>query len=184
MEKIDFKSGLTKSVKDGFCYKSFTSDAPCIKRWLFCLLFSLTLFNIACSNAQSTGNAGGEVILMNKADFLTKVYNYEKNSAQWTFEGKKPCIIDFYADWCGPCKRIAPIMKELASEYKGRIDIYKIDVDKESELATAFGITSIPLILFVPVDGKPQAAQGFLPKETIIEQINQFLLGKRDSKIQ
>ncbi|MDR1454221.1 MAG: thioredoxin [Tannerella sp.] len=142
-------------------------------------------FSIACSNAQSTGNAGGgEVILINKADFLTKVYNYEKNSDRWTFEGKKPCIIDFYADWCGPCKRVAPIMKELASEYKGKIDIYKIDVDREQELAAAFGITSIPLILFVPVDGKPQAAAGFLPKEEIVEHIDRLLLEKKDSKIQ
>ncbi|MDR1676704.1 MAG: thioredoxin [Tannerella sp.] len=138
-------------------------------------------FNITCSKAQSAGNAGGEVILINKADFLTKVYNYEKNSDQWTYEGKRPCIIDFYADWCGPCRRIAPIMKELASVYKGKIDFYKIDVDREKELATTFGITSIPLILFVPVDGKPQAAAGFLPKETIIEQIDRFLLGKKDA---
>jgi thioredoxin len=184
MEKIDFKSNLTKSVKHGFCYKSFASNARCIKRWIFYFLLPLMFFNIACSNAQSTENANGEVILMNKADFLTKVYNYEKNSDNWIYEGKKPCIIDFYADWCAPCRRVAPIMKELASEYKDKVDIYKIDVDKEKELASVFGITSIPLILFVPVDGKPQAAAGFLPKETIVEQINRFLLGKKDSKIQ
>ncbi|MDR2138152.1 MAG: thioredoxin [Tannerella sp.] len=181
MKKVDFKSGLTKSVNDGFCDGSHAPEAACIK-WLFYFLLPLTFFNIACSHAQSTGNAGGEVFLLNKADFLTKVYNYEKNSDEWTFEGKKPCIIDFYADWCGPCRRVAPIMKELASEYKGRIDFYKIDVDKEQELAAAFGITSIPLILFVPVGGKPQAAAGFQPKETIVEQIDGFLLGKTDSK--
>jgi thioredoxin len=182
MEKVDFKSGLTKCVKGGFCNKSFASDASCIKRGLFYLLLPLMFFNIIPSNAQSTGNAdNGEVILMNKADFLAKVYNYEKNSDKWTYEGKKPCIIDFYADWCAPCKRIAPIMKELASEYKGKIDIYKIDVDKEKELAATFGISSIPLILFVPIDGDPQAALGFLPKETIIEHIDLILLGKKDS---
>ncbi|MDR3194577.1 MAG: thioredoxin [Tannerella sp.] len=134
------------------------------------------LFNVNCSNAQSTGNGKGEVIVMNKADFLSKIYNYEKNSSEWVYEGKRPCIIDFYADWCGPCKRVAPVMKELAAEYKGRIDIYKIDVDSERELASVFGINSIPLILFVPLEGKPQAAAGALPKATIVEQIKEFLL--------
>jgi thioredoxin len=185
MEKVDFKSGLTKCVKGGFRNKSFASDAPRIRRWIFYFLLPLMFFNSVRSGAQSTGNADkGEVILINKADFLAKVYNYEKNSDKWTYEGKKPCIIDFYADWCPPCRRVSPIMKELASEYKGKIDIYKIDVDKEKELATVFGITSIPLILFVPIDGEPQAAAGFLPKETIIEHIDLILLRKKDSKIQ
>ena len=97
---------------------------------------------------NETGNvaAQGEVVVLNKADFLTKVYNYEKNQTEWVYEGTKPCIVDFYADWCGPCKKISPILKELAGEYKNDIIIYKINVDNEKELAAAFGIQSIPTV--------------------------------------
>lgn len=109
--------------------------------------------------------------------FKEKVFNYEQNQ-DWKFEGKAPCIIDFYADWCGPCKMVAPIMEELSQEYKGAIDIYKIDTDKEQELAGIFGIRSIPSLLFCPVDGKPQMAMGALPKETFVKIINDFLLPK------
>ena len=115
----------------------------------------------------------------NKADFLTKVYNYEKNQSEWVYEGTKPCIVDFYADWCGPCKKVSPILKELAGEYKNDIVIYKINVDNEKELAAAFGIQSIPTLLFIPAKGKPQIAQGALSKEQFVEQINGFLLGKK-----
>lgn len=147
----------------------------------FKFLFTIPLLLLAlnCSNAKSNENNGeGKVLVLNKADFLTKIYNYEKNESEWVYEGNKPCIIDFYADWCGPCKRVAPIMAELASEYKDDVIIYKIDVDQEKELAAVFGVSSIPMILFVPVDGKPQAAMGALPKETMVEHINSFLLGK------
>nr|WP_301042947.1 thioredoxin [Parabacteroides goldsteinii] len=119
------------------------------------------------------------VVVLNKADFLTKVYNYEKNQTEWVYEGTKPCIVDFYADWCGPCKKISPILKELAGEYKNDIIIYKINVDNEKELAAAFGIQSIPTLLFIPAKGKPQLAQGALSKEQFVEQINGFLLGKK-----
>ena len=130
---------------------------------------------------NETGNvaAQGEVVVLNKADFLTKVYNYEKNQTEWVYEGTKPCIVDFYADWCGPCKKISPILKELAGEYKNDIIIYKINVDNEKELAAAFGIQSIPTLLFIPAKGKPQLAQGALSKEQFVEQINGFLLGKK-----
>lgn len=120
----------------------------------------------------------GEVITLNKADFISKVFNYEKNPNQWVYEGDKPCIIDFYADWCGPCKAVAPILKDLAAQYKNDIIIYKINVDKEKELAGVFGIRSIPTILFVPKEGKPMVSQGALPKEEFIKQINDFLLKK------
>ncbi|MDD2564145.1 MAG: thioredoxin [Salinivirgaceae bacterium] len=96
--------------------------------------------------------------------FKSKVFDFEKNK-DWTFEGTRPCIIDFYADWCGPCKMVAPILEELATEYDGKVDIYKIDTEKERELAGVFGIQSIPSLLFVPVDGQPQMAQGALPKD-------------------
>jgi len=150
-----------------------------MKRFKFLFILPMLFFALNCGNAKSNENNGdGQVVVLNKADFLTKVYDYEKNSSEWIYAGNKPCIIDFYADWCGPCKMIAPIMEELASEYKDKIIIYKIDVDKEKELAAAFGISSIPMILFVPVDGQPQAAMGALPKETMKEQIDKFLLSK------
>ena len=103
---------------------------------------------------------------LTKETFLTKVFNYEANK-EWKFEGDKPCIIDFYADWCGPCKMVAPILEELAEEYDGKLDIYKVDTEKEEELASVFGIRSIPSLLFVPKDGQPQMAMGALPKETL-----------------
>ncbi|MDR1781187.1 MAG: thioredoxin [Tannerella sp.] len=145
-------------------------------RYLFAISLMLMSFN--CSNAQSD-KGKGEVIVMDKAEFLAKIYNYEKNKEEWVYEGDKPCIVDFYADWCGPCKRVAPIMKELAAQYNGDVLFYKIDVDNEKELASVFGITSIPTILFVPVKGKPQAALGALPKETLVEQIEKFLLANK-----
>ena len=102
---------------------------------------------------------------LTKETFLSKVFNYEVNK-EWKFEGDKPCIIDFYADWCGPCKMVAPILEELAVEYGDKLNIYKVDTEKELELASAFGIRSIPSLLFVPKAGQPQMAMGALPKET------------------
>ena len=120
----------------------------------------------------------GEVVVLTKADFLTKVFNYEKNPSEWVYEGDKPCIVDFYADWCGPCRMVSPILEELAEKYKGQIIIYKINVDKEKELAGVFGVRSIPTILFIPKEGKPMLAQGALPKEEFVKQIDNFLLKK------
>lgn len=102
---------------------------------------------------------------LTKETFLTKVFDFEKNQ-EWKFQGDKPCIIDFYADWCGPCKMVAPILEELATEYDGKLNIYKVDTEAEQELASVFGIRSIPSILFVPGEGQPQMAAGALPKET------------------
>jgi thioredoxin 1 len=111
---------------------------------------------------------------LTKETFQTKVFNYEKNQ-EWKFEGDKPCIIDFYADWCGPCKMVAPILEELAKEYDGKLDIYKIDTEAEQELASVFGIRSIPSLLFVPLEGQPQMAAGALPKETFRQAFKDVL---------
>lgn len=105
------------------------------------------------------------VEFLTKETFKEKVFNFEQNK-EWKFEGDKPCVIDFYADWCGPCKMVAPILDELSNEYDGKLDIYKIDTEAEQELSAMFGIQSIPSLLFVPADGQPQMAQGALPKET------------------
>jgi thioredoxin len=127
----------------------------------------------------ATETAKGDVVVLNKADFLSKVFNYEKNRNEWVYEGDKPCIVDFYADWCGPCRKVSPILKDLAMLYKEDIVVYKVDVDTESELAEAFGIQSIPTLLFIPRDGEPQIALGALPREELVEQIDTYLLGKK-----
>lgn len=107
-------------------------------------------------------------------EFKEKVFNYEQNQ-EWKFEGDKPCIIDFYADWCAPCKMVAPILDELSKEYDGKVDIYKINTEVEQELAMVFGIRSIPSLLFVPKEGQPQMAMGALPKETFVKAIDEVL---------
>ena len=103
-------------------------------------------------------------IHLTKQTFLEKVFNYDKNK-EWKFEGELPCVIDFYADWCGPCKMVAPIIEELSKEYNGKVDFFKIDTEAEQELAGAFGVQSIPSLLFVPREGQPQMAIGALAKD-------------------
>lgn len=112
---------------------------------------------------------------LTKETFLQKVFNYELNQ-EWKFEGNLPCLIDFYADWCNPCKIVAPILEELAVEFDGKINIYKVNTEQEQELAAAFGIRSIPSLLFCPKDGKPQMAMGALPKQAMTDAINEVLL--------
>ncbi len=116
--------------------------------------------------------------MLTKADFIEKITDYESNPGEWKYLGDKPALIDFYADWCGPCKKIAPVLEELAEVYKDEIYIYKIDVDKEEELAAIFGISSIPSLLFIPMDDTPQLTQGALPKENLETVIREYLLNK------
>ena len=111
---------------------------------------------------------------LTKETFLEKVFNFEENK-EWKYEGDKPAIIDFYADWCGPCKMVAPILEEIDEEYGDKLNVYKIDTDKEQELAMAFGIQSIPSLLFIPVDEKPQMAQGALPKDAMLQAMREVL---------
>lgn len=112
---------------------------------------------------------------LTKQTFLDKVFNYEVNK-EWIFEGELPAIIDFYADWCGPCKMVAPILEELSVEYAGKINIYKIDTEAEQELAAVFNIRSIPSMLFIPMKGQPQMAVGALPKDALKNAIAEVLL--------
>lgn len=152
---------------------------------IFLLLALVSAFTVNTTiasdgnNPSSTANEDSKV----KIEYLTletfkqKVFDFE-DKKEWKYLGTKPCIIDFYADWCGPCRMIAPTLQELANEYDGQVIIYKIDTEKERELAGAFGIQSIPAILFVPVDGKPQMANGALPKESFVKAINDVLLKK------
>lgn len=114
---------------------------------------------------------------LTRDDFRTKIYDFERNPGSWKFEGDKPALVDFYASWCGPCKMLAPIIEELGEEYAGRVDIYKVDVDEQQELAALFGVRSIPTLLFIPRDGKPQLAQGAMPRAELRRLIDQLLLG-------
>ena len=111
---------------------------------------------------------------LTKQDFLNKVFDYENNK-EWKFEGDKPAIIDFWAEWCAPCRMVAPVLEELSEEYKDQINIYKVNTEQEQELAAAFGIQSIPSLLFIPVSDKPQMAAGALPKESFKKLINDVL---------
>jgi len=151
-------------------------------------LFLLSGHRLAISNKNSnnltTENKKMETktektIHLTKADFLTKVADYEKNPVEWKYLGDKPAIIDFYASWCGPCKMIAPILEELAEEFENDIYVYKVDTEQEQELAAAFGIRSIPTLLFVPMEGQPQMTQGAMPKSTFKQVIEEVLLLKK-----
>lgn len=111
---------------------------------------------------------------LTKKTFLEKVFNFEKNK-EWKFEGSRPAIVDFYADWCGPCKVLASILEELSEAYGTKIDVYKIDTETEQELSVAFGIRSIPTILFCPINESPQMVNGALPKLELERVITEVL---------
>ncbi|MBL7971211.1 MAG: thioredoxin [Prolixibacteraceae bacterium] len=111
---------------------------------------------------------------LTKETFKEKVFNFELNK-EWKYEGKTPCMIDFYADWCGPCKMVAPVLEELQKEYGSNLVIYKVNTEDERELSAMFGIQSIPSLLFVPVQGQPQMAMGALPKSTFEKAISEVL---------
>ena len=159
-----------------------------MKIFKYSFLIAVILFSVNCTfassdndnannnTAESVAETTGEVVMINKEDFLKKIYNYEKNKEEWVYEGTLPCIVDFYADWCPPCKTVDPILKELAKEYKGKIIIYKINTDNERELASLFGIRSIPTYFFIPEKGNPQSAVGALPRESFVKVIDGFLL--------
>lgn len=129
--------------------------------------------------AKSTKEIKVKTISLTKAEFLSKVANFEKNPNEWKYLGDKPAIVDFYATWCGPCKTIAPILNELAAEYGNEIYIYKVDTDKEKELASVFGIRSLPSLLFIPMEGMPQMTQGAMPKTELKKVIDTVLLKEK-----
>lgn len=124
------------------------------------------------------GAARAEVKYITTDQFKAQVMDYTK-SKEWKYKGKKPMVIDFYTTWCGPCKRLAPIMDELSGTYKGKVLFYKADIEKERELAAVFGISSIPQVLYIPMEGKPILLKGLYPKEEIVKVINEQLLKKK-----
>ncbi len=158
-----------------------------MKKALFIILFLAAFVVHGCGvsgNEPGNGNAvsassadatEGKVIYLNTADFKKLVWDYNQNPDTFVYKGDKPAIIDFYADWCRPCKMVAPIMDELAQTYKGKVIFYKVNTDMERELSKTFQIQSIPAILYIPKEGKPQMSVGLQQKEAYIQSINDIL---------
>lgn len=145
-------------------------------------LTSLTAGNPAYSGTDKPISGGKEadnvnIIHLTDESFRKLVFDYEKNK-EWKYEGSMPAIIDFYADWCAPCRQLSPVVEEIAKEYKGKLVVYKIDTEKEKKLAGSLGITALPTLLFIPVKGKPQVTMGALPKSSLEKAINDVLLVK------
>lgn len=148
------------------------------------ILFTLLTFTWVAfaNNPEVKAKKAASPIELTKATFIDKVHNFVQSPNNWKYEGDKPAIIDFYATWCGPCKLLAPTLKDLAAEYGDDIYIYKVDVDQEPDIARAFGIQSVPSLLFIPHKGQPQMGQGNIPKASLKKVIEEFMLGKEESK--
>ena len=146
------------------------------------LLFLVSCLFVSCNiSSASDSKKKGEVVLLTLEEFKKSIFDYEKNPEKWDYKGSLPAVIDFYADWCGPCRMLSPVFKELATEYAGEVIMYKVDVDKEKELAGLFGVSSIPMLFFIPVDGRPQVIRGALPKGELKKKIDSILLGKEET---
>ena len=137
-------------------------------------IFMLVLGLFACANAFAE-----DVVYLTTAQFRERIFDFVENK-EWQYKGDKPCVIDFYTTWCGPCKRLAPIMDELSQTYCDQVVFYKADTERERELAYVFGINSIPQVLYIPVQGKPILLKGLYPREEIIRIIDEYLLGKKE----
>ena len=138
----------------------------------------IVFFALVSTLSAQTQKEESSVIQMNKQMFLDKVFDYTTGATEWKYLGNKPCVIDFYATWCGPCRMVAPILKDLAKEYGNKIVIYKVDTDKEKELSMAMGIQSLPTIVFIPQSGQPQVIVGAADKATFKRAIDEVLLKK------
>jgi len=140
----------------------------------FILFFSLLNGNAATTTEPNTPDDNKPVESVKnitKAEFLKLVMDFEKNPTEWKFSGQRPCIIDFYANWCGPCRIASPLLEEIAVEYSGKIDVYKVNIDKERELSQVFGISGIPAFLYCPMEGKPSMSSGVAPTKEEIKQV-------------
>lgn len=149
------------------------------------VFFTLIVISLVFSNCSAgdpgskvrVSLAGGEVVQLNNEAFKKLVFNYEKNK-EWKYEGTMPAIIDFYADWCAPCRQLSPLVEEIAKEYSGKIAVYKVNTDAEKLLTGSLGISSLPTLLWIPAKGKPRATLGYVSKETLLKTVNEVLLIK------
>ena len=140
------------------------------------ILIALVIIATAMTaNAQEKKNEP-KVKHLTYSEFLKKVWDFEKNPTTFEYKGKLPAVIDFYADWCGPCRRVAPIMERMAEEYDGKLLVYKVNTDQERELASAFQVRSIPMVLFIPMEGQPMMQVGALPEEGYRKVVEEQLL--------
>lgn len=124
-----------------------------------------------------SGSANKFVTVLTDESFKKHIFDYEKE-AGFKFEGDKPAIIDFYADWCAPCRQLSPIVESIAEEYSGKINVYKVDTDKEKKLANSLGITGLPTLLFIPLEGRPRSSLGLLSRDDMVKAVNEILLVK------
>ena len=157
--------------------------------WEFCCTFAAAkvirmlmkkyILTMAMSLLMVLPMAAEDVVYITTEQFRARIFDY-KTEKEWKYKGDKPCVVDFYTTWCGPCRRLAPIMEELSQKYCDRVQFYKADTEREREVAYVFGISSIPQVLYVPVEGKPILLKGLYPKEEIIRIIDDFLLKKKD----
>ena len=140
------------------------------------ILIAMVILATACSANAQEEKKESKVKHLTYNEFLKKVWDFEKDPSTFNYKGKLPAIVDFYADWCGPCRRVAPIMEKMAQEYDGKLLIYKVNVDKEKELAATFNVKSIPMVLFIPMEGQPMMQVGALPEEGYKQVIEEKLL--------
>lgn len=147
---------------------------------LTAVVFSLLFSNCRAENPKRSSSgpaAENAVVYLTNETFKKLVFDYEVNK-EWKYEGSKPAIIDFYADWCSPCRQLSPLVEEIAKEYAGKIVVYKVDTEKEKTLSQSLGISGLPTLLFIPAEGSPKVLMGLLPKESLVKAINEVLLIK------
>lgn len=142
------------------------------KSIIFAFLLLMTGF---VAMAQEKSNES-KVQHITYQDFLDKIWDFEQNPEEFVFKGKTPAIVDFYADWCGPCRKVGPIMERLAKDYEGRLAVYKVNVDREKDLAAAFQVRSIPMVLFIPLEGQPMMQVGAMAESEYKNVVEERLL--------
>jgi thioredoxin 1 len=153
-----------------------------MKSYLLILAVLFPIIFSGCKGGNKTGNTeakseGAFVTVLTNETFKTLVFDYEKNK-EFKFEGKMPVIIDFYADWCAPCRQLSPLVESIAKEYSGKINVYKVDTEKEKLLAQNLGISGLPTLLFIPAEGMPRSSLGLISREDMIKAVNEILLIK------